>query len=70
MTRKRFEKLARAYFTRLNEYGKENHYLPLNVGYIYKKIQQNEIVDYSKYTRQQWWDMICSGYNFGVGEKH
>jgi hypothetical protein len=68
MTKKRFRKLARAYFTRLNEWAKENNSSPMNMGQTYLAISKFDAP--ADMTRAEWWDRISSSANtFGVGIK-
>lgn len=67
MTKKRYRKLARAYFTRLNEWGKANGNKQLNMGKTYKAISNLE--NPLNMTRAEWWETISKGETFGVGVK-
>lgn len=76
MTKKRFKKLARAYFTRLNEWAKANNETPMNMGKLYSRLENlaTEVCTDEtgrKWTRAEWWGFV-SKYNssvFGVGVK-
>lgn len=67
MTKKRYRKLARAYFTRLNEWAKANGSTVMDMGNLYKIIStmQNPIGK----TRAEWWGCLSMGEVFGVGER-
>lgn len=67
MTKKRFQKLARAYFTRLNEWGKENGYDPLPMGKTYKALPK--LANSTGKTRAEWWETVTKYNDFGVGIK-
>jgi hypothetical protein len=73
MTKKRFIKLARAYFTRMNEWGKANGKKPLHMGELYSRLEF--LADFYpngdplEMTRAEWWEMIAKGDTFGVGVK-
>jgi hypothetical protein len=71
MTKKRFSKLLRAYFTRLNEWAKKAD--PNNVmkmGQVYKRLSSERMLP-AGMTRAEWWTKLkeinCNV--FGVGEK-
>ena len=67
MTKKRFEKLTRAYFTRLYEFGKAKgeH---LEISTIYRQLPK--LASGCGMTRAEWWDKLSSiGYTFDVGMK-
>ena len=68
MTKKRYRKLARAYFTGLNEWAKVNRPNDtLNMGDLYARVAKldNPI----GMTRAEWWENLSKGYTFGVGVK-
>ena len=68
MSKKRFRKLARAYFTRLNEWAKENNSTPMNMGQMYWAVSRFDAPE--GMTRAEWWDRVSSSANtFGVGVK-
>ena len=74
MTKKRFEGLCRAYFTRLNEWAMENGSETMNMGRVYRaipNITNNLGTDEfgNKITRDQWWGRFAeANINvFGVG---
>ena len=68
MTKKRFAKLCRAYFTRLNEWAKENNSTPMDMGKVYKHISKGG--SFTDTTRAEWWAKLSSITNtFGVGVK-
>lgn len=75
MTKKRFKKLTRAYFTRLNEWAKENGEKPMNMGRLYSRLEKlatmEECIDETgrKWTRAEWWRNFEKHSNFGVGVK-
>lgn len=61
MTKKRFIKLTRAYFTRLNEWAKANNEKPMNMGRLYRQLENlanNPMVDGEgrRWTRAEWWE--------------
>jgi hypothetical protein len=67
MSKKRFRKLSRAYFTRLNEWAKE-HGTPMNMGQVYRAVSRFESPE--DMTRAEWWDRISGSADmFGVGVK-
>ena len=71
MTRKKYAKLQRAFFTRLNEWAKANGTPRMDMGKVYKAISTKipTIMD-NGMTRQQWWDELTKmGSVFGVGQK-
>ena len=67
MTKKRYRKLCRAYFTRLNEWAKANGSTPMNMGSVYKSIAK--IGTPTGQTRAEWWAILSKGEVFGVGER-
>jgi hypothetical protein len=71
MTAKRYQKLLRAYMTRLNEAGRDvEGRTRLPMGRIYKTIMQNP--QPKGMTRAEWWEKFTSGeyaVTFGVGVK-
>lgn len=75
MTKKRFQKLTRAYFTRLNEWAKANNEKPMNMGRLYSRLEKlstmEECIDETgrKWTRAEWWSVFEKHDNFGVGVK-
>ena len=76
MTKKRFERLCRAYFTRLNEWAKENGRPSMNMGRVYRcipNISDNLGEDEfgRRRTREEWWNTLTSNCpnSFGVGIK-
>ena len=75
MTKKRFQKLTRAYFTRLNEWAKANNSKTMDMGEVYKclsKLGNNlgEDAFGRKITREDWWNSLGKcGSTFGVGVK-
>ena len=68
MTKKRFQKLVRAYFTRLNAWGKENGHQSLNMGDVYRRLRNINPLEVGK-TRAEWWAVLAGGNTFGVGVK-
>ena len=66
MTQKRFSKLCRAYFTRLNEWAKANNSTTMDMGRLYKIV---ETMKPANITRAEWWEMLSCGEVFGVGKK-
>lgn len=73
MTKKRFQKLTRAYFTRLNEWAKANNETPMNMGKLYSRLEKlaTEVCTDEtgrKWTRAEWWSYF-EKHNFGVGVK-
>ena len=72
MTKKRFIKLTRAYFTRLNAWGKEDGCKPCDMGKLYKALPELAKVSSThpkKLTRAEWWGVLAKGDVFGVGER-
>ena len=71
MTKKRFKKLLRAYFTRLNERTKANNSTPLEMGRIYKTISTGgNFKNFDNTTRKKWWDDLKTiADTYGIGEK-
>ena len=76
MTKKRFMKLTRAYFTRLNEWAKANGEKPMNMGNLYRQLENlanNTMVDEfgRKWTRAEWWGQASKHQStvFGIGVK-
>lgn len=67
MTKKRYRKLARSYFTRLNEWAKENNRDTMDMGKLYKAVAT--LQNPKSHTRAEWWEAISSADNFGVGSK-
>lgn len=67
MTKKRFRKLCRAYFTRLNEWAKANNSTPMNMGSVYNSIAKMGTP--AEKTRAEWWAILSTGEVFGVGER-
>ena len=67
MTKKRFRKLCRAYFTRLNEWAKANGSKTMNMGRVYKDTAKMGTP--AGMTRAEWWAMLSKGGVFGVGER-
>ena len=70
MTKKRYRKLARAYFTRLNEHAKANKLGSMKMGQVYKAVRNLENPD--GMTREEWWNKLSSTNvfgTFGVGVK-
>lgn len=67
MTKKRFRKLCRAYFTRLNDWAKANGSTPMDMGRVYKAIVKMGTP--VGMTRAEWWAMLSKGGVFGVGER-
>lgn len=67
MTKKRFQKLVRAYFTELNTWGIEHGHNSMNMGEVYRCISKIDTSAVGK-TRTEWWKSIA-GNNFGVGVK-
>lgn len=68
MTKKRYRKLARAYFTRLNEWAKKNSpSSTMDMGKLYRTISTfgNPI----GMTRAEWWAVFENTEHFGVGDK-
>ena len=66
MTAKRYRKLCRAYFTRLNEWAKQNT-KPMPMGSIYRAV--SKMGNPTNMTRAEWWNAISQGEVFGVGKK-
>ena len=75
MTKKRFEKLCRAYFTRLNEQAKKRGNETMNMGMLYKNLHNLTnhlgVDEFGKErTREDWWKVLATNTNlFGVGIK-
>jgi hypothetical protein len=70
MTKKRFQKLTRAYFTELNAWGKANGCKPLPMGEVYRAMHKNtDPQNWCGKTRAEWWETVSKGNNFGVGVK-
>ena len=74
MTKKRFIKLTRAYFTRLNEWAKANNGTPMDMGNVYRCLSKpsgdlGEDAFGRKITRAEWWNTLSKGDTFGVGVK-
>ena len=69
MTKKRFSKLLRAYFTRLHEWSKENpNASAMDMGEIYKAFAYGGTVKGT--TREEWWnEFTASNHVFGVGKR-
>lgn len=67
MTKKRYRKLARAYFTRLNEWAKANNSTPMDMGELYKVIAK--LGNPTEMSRAEWWARLAKGEVFGVGER-
>ena len=67
MSKKRFRKLARAYFTRLNEYAKENNLETMTMGQVYRVMAKLESPE--NMTRAEWWATLSQYDTFGVGVK-
>ena len=74
MTKKRFMKLTRAYFTRLNEWAKENGEKPMDLGSLYNRLDKlatmEECIDETgrKWIRAEWWGVFEKN-AFGIGVK-
>lgn len=64
MTQKRYKKLVRAYFTRLNEWAKETGRTPMNMGRVYKGIENMKPT-----SRTEWWSILQKSNTFNVGVK-
>ena len=76
MTKKRFQKLTRAYFTRLNEWAKANGSTPMkNMGKLYSQLEKLatdvccDDETGKQMTRAEWWSIMRKGNTFGVGVK-
>lgn len=70
MTRKKYTRLTRAFFTRINEWAKANGTPTMDMGKVYKTISTNiPTIMTNGMTRQQWWDELSKGEVFGVGQK-
>ncbi len=67
MTKKRYRKLCRAYFTRLNEWAKTHNSTPMEMGHVYRAIAA--MSNPTGMTRAEWWTTLSKGEVFGVGEK-
>ena len=69
MTAKRFQKLLRAYFTRLNEWAKEyDKPNVMDMGLCYRTLCSRKLPQ--GMTRQEWWDKLKEITDtFGVGER-
>lgn len=72
MTKKRYQKLLRAYMTRLHEAAKANGGSYMNMGRTYKAIEKNPCPH--KGTRAEWWaeySKLAASTNtlYGVGIK-
>lgn len=68
MTKKRFNKLCRAYFTRLNEWAKATGNKTMDMGDVYKRILNPIFPD--GLTRAEWWAKLTElNDTFGVGVK-
>lgn len=69
MTKKRFNKLVRAYFTRMNEWAKEGNSTPIKrMGELYRCLPNIDPKAVGK-TRAEWWKSLTDGCSFGVGVK-
>lgn len=71
MTKKRFKKLLRAYFTRLHERTKDSNGTPLELGRIYKTISTGgNFENFDSTARKKWWDDLKTIADiYGIGEK-
>lgn len=68
MTKKRYRKLVRAYFTRLNEWAKVNTDTTLDMGKCYRVV--SSLANPDGMTRAEHWGKFAEmGNTFGVGVK-
>ena len=65
MTKKRYRKLARAYFTFMNEWAKDTNRENLNMGDLYRRI--NNLENPIGMSKEEWWNALKpSAISFGM----
>jgi hypothetical protein len=70
MSKKRFQKLVRAYFTALNEHGKSVGLASMDMKTLYRWTDEHtNPLEWCEKNRAEWWENVSKGNNLGVGVK-
>ena len=67
MTKKRYRKLARAYFTEINEWAKTNHSDTMNIGSLYRIVAN--LQNPNGMSREEWCEALLAPNHIKTGKR-